>query len=108
MQVTESLKLANIDKDGKIDYREFTKVHSYNLDIHIYTHTCVYIRIYVSRIRKYRQGWQDRKNREFTKVHSYNLDVHIYTQTYTHTCVYTYLCLSNWQISTRMARSKKP
>jgi hypothetical protein len=26
LQVTESLKLANIDKDGKIDYREFTKV----------------------------------------------------------------------------------
>jgi len=25
-QVTESLKLANIDKDGKIDYREFAKV----------------------------------------------------------------------------------
>ena len=26
VQVTESLKLANIDKDGKIDYREFAKV----------------------------------------------------------------------------------
>lgn len=25
-EVTESLKLANIDKDGKIDYREFAKV----------------------------------------------------------------------------------
>ena len=25
-EVTESLKLANIDKDGKIDYKEFTKV----------------------------------------------------------------------------------
>jgi Ca2+-binding EF-hand superfamily protein len=24
--VTESLKLANIDKDGKIDYKEFAKV----------------------------------------------------------------------------------
>jgi Ca2+-binding EF-hand superfamily protein len=25
-EVTESLKLANIDKDGKIDYKEFAKV----------------------------------------------------------------------------------
>ena len=28
-EVTESLKLANIDKDGKIDYKEFAKVLLY-------------------------------------------------------------------------------
>jgi hypothetical protein len=31
--VTESLKLANIDKDGKIDYKEFAKVrHRHSTD----------------------------------------------------------------------------
>ena len=32
--MTESLKLANIDKDGKIDYKEFAKVRHRHRDTH--------------------------------------------------------------------------